>query len=160
MGFGFVWRLARSACRSAATAQCLRPAVCCAARPLRSRTLHHPTPNGVEWPCRFDLYEIPYSQTHTISHYYNGLPPLRVWGFFAHCLRLQTAAPVQTRLCFLLLVPAAPKRVIFKGGGHNNKPSAAARLWAFLRTAFACKRLRRCRLGCVFCYSFRLRRNE
>ncbi len=70
-------------------------------------------------------------------------------GFFAHCLRLQPAAPEKTRLCFLLLVPAAPKRVILMGGGHNKKPSAATHLWAFLRTAFACNRLRRSRLGCA-----------
>ncbi len=52
-------------------------------------------------------------------------------GFFAHRLRLQTAAPVQTRLCFLLLVTAAPKRVILMGVGYNKKPSAAARLGLF-----------------------------
>jgi hypothetical protein len=136
-----------------------------------------------------------HTQSHIIIMAFSRFASL---GFFAHCLRLQPAAPEQTRLCFLLLVLAAPKRVILMGGGHNKKPSAAARLGlfcalpslatgcagansavffvtrsgcaetsdldggrpqqkafsrcasgAFLRTAFACNRLRRCRLGCA-----------
>ena len=75
-----------------------------------------------------------HTQSHIIIMAFSRCASL---GFFAHCLRLQPAAPEKTRLCFLLLVTAAPGRVILKGGGHNKKLSAAARLGLFC----ACLRL-------------------